>query len=54
MGKDLEHKVNMEKKREEAKENKCYFDLPQVQKNIILMMGIGPHNKNVNTENATI
>ena len=52
MEKDLEHKVNMEKKREEAKENKCYSDLPQVQKNIIFMMGVGPHNENVKQEDV--
>ena len=50
MEKDLEHKVNIKKKREEAKENKCYSDLPQVQKNIILMMGVGPHNEEMTLE----
>ena len=44
MKKDLEYKIKLEEKRETAKDNKTYEELPQVQKNMILMMGLGPGN----------
>ena len=44
MEKELASKKEMKEKRDAAKENKTYDELPQVQKNVILMMGIGPDN----------
>jgi hypothetical protein len=47
MEKELEYKMKLEEKRDAAKENKTYEELPQVQKNVILMMGVGPGNEDL-------
>ena len=39
--------MKLEEKRDTAKENKTYEELPQVQKNVILMMGVGPGNEDL-------
>ena len=39
--------MKLEEKRDAAKENKTYEELSQVQKNVILMMDVGPGNEDL-------